>query len=302
MSRRKLSSAAATVLLALSMGAIFAVSGQGEGLARHIERGIPYGEDGGPRLLLDVYYPRTGGVRARSERKPAIILIHGGGWERGSKEGMAQYALALAGRGFTCFAVNYRLTADPRNVYPAQIDDVRRALRWIRANAARFGVDPGRIGALGESAGAYLAAFLGMGEGAGGVRCVVDISGPMDLTVRYPDFPYNAENMVEKMLGASREESPERYRDASPIFHVNPKAPPFLIVHGAGDRLVREEQARRFYTALKEAGVEAELLVFRDEAHGVRKFRNRNILERSAVRFLRKHLMPGGKTPGPAPK
>jgi acetyl esterase/lipase len=123
-----------------------------------VEHDIPYATVGKHPLLLDIYQPSD----HSSELRPAVIVIHGGTWMTGDKENLRAMATFLARTNFVAFAVDYRLAHDRENHWPAQLDDVQRAVRWIRANAAKYGIDPERIGAFGHSAGAQLAALLGL--------------------------------------------------------------------------------------------------------------------------------------------
>ena len=121
-----------------------------------IERDVQYGQVNGQKLLLDVYRPAAG-----QALRPAVLFVHGGGWSMGSKENFKDEAMGLAKFGYVTFSIDYRLAADGRNLWPAQLDDTQRAVRWVRAHADKYHIDPQRIGALGHSAGGQLVAFLG---------------------------------------------------------------------------------------------------------------------------------------------
>ena len=120
------------------------------------EKNVVYGEAGGKPLLLDIYRPA-----GPKTIRPGVILIHGGGWVEGDKSVMREMANSLTKAGYVAISVGYRLAKDDDSRYPAQVDDVRRAVRWVRANANRVGVDPNRLGAFGPSAGGHLVAMLG---------------------------------------------------------------------------------------------------------------------------------------------
>src|SRR5262245_47977315 len=122
-----------------------------------IDRDIVYGRPNGKPLRLDVYRS----AQPADKLRPAIILVHGGGWIYGDKREMRPPAEQLAKQGFVAFSAGYRLASGPKNTWPAQLDDVQRAVRWVRANAVQYGVDPDRLGAVGESAGGHLVTFLG---------------------------------------------------------------------------------------------------------------------------------------------
>ena len=216
-----------------------------------VEENIPYASDHGYDLRLDVYEP----AGPRIPTHPAVVLIHGGAWmslDKGTMRGMGQL---LARSGFVAFSVDYRLFQDNANRWPAQLDDVQRAVRWVRANAAKYGVDPVRIGAYGHSAGAQLAALLGMEDTrdnsdralaaySSRVQAVVDVSGPTDFTTNRD--PGGAA-FLASFLGTSYEKNPQAWREASPAFHVSKGDAPFLIVHGAADESVAISQAEELF-------------------------------------------------------
>lgn len=185
------------------------------------ERGVVYGTVEDEPLLLDVFRPP-----ARVTARPAVVLVHGGGMWTGSRADMADPARQLAQAGYIAFAVDYRLVdiASGRHPWPAQLDDVQHAVRWVRANAARYGVDPERVGAYGWSAGGQLAALLGTRDTRDAasplaaypsrVACVVDLAGDVDLAA-YTSPP--ALDEVVALLGGTPAQVPERYRDTSPL-------------------------------------------------------------------------------------
>lgn len=319
---------------------------------------ILYGEVDGQRLVLDVYRPAADAPAAepRSPR-PAILFVHGGGWSGGKKEDYAIDATMFAAEGFVCFSIDYRLVANGRNRYPAALEDCQRAVRWIRAHAAEYGVDPGRIGAIGASAGGHLVGLLGTrdtltesvapgwtaettvgerkgegkkkenakGEGMtktkgkamadekdGGktkatpladplaryssrVTCVVDVFGPADFTRPFPVkglFNVNVQQLIDDFLGAPALETPALAREASPIFHIDDKTVPFLIVHGTEDGLVPLEQSERLHAALKKKGIESELLVMPGENHSLVMARSEPVFKKELELFNR-HLRAG---------
>ncbi len=226
-----------------------------------VERGIVFGRASGEPLLLDVYRPAE-----RENPRPAVILIHGGGMWTGSRADMAKPAFALARAGYVAFSIDYRLVdaATGRNRWPAQIDDAQRAVRWIRANAAQYGVDPRHIAAYGWSAGGQLAALLGtrdtrdnsdstLAAFSSRVSRVIDLAGDVDLAA-YTEPPERDE--VRALLGGTLEEVPEQYQDASPLTWIDGKTAPFLIVHGVQDDVVPIAQSRGLVAALEAAGAE----------------------------------------------
>jgi len=195
-----------------------------------------------------VYRPNGDGPR------PAVLLVHGGSWQRGSRSEMAKFARRFASAGYVVFNVDYRLA--PQYHYPTQLDDVRAAFGWLRAHASSLGVDPQRIAVMGYSAGAHLALLLGFADanGAPRPRAVVAGAAPSDLTA-YPNSP-----VIAALIGGSGVELPDAYADASPISHVSPGDPPVLLYHGALDGIVDVEQSRRLLEKLRSVGVPAQLL------------------------------------------
>ena len=238
----------------------------------NVERGVVYGAVAGESLLLDVYRSLP-----HANPRPAVILVHGGGMWTGSRIHMEQPALQLARAGYVAFSVDYRLVdaAAGRHRWPAQLDDVQRAVRWVRAHAPDYGVDPDRVGAYGWSAGGQLAALLGTrdtryatGEIAGyssRVACVVDLAGDVDLAA-YTDPPELHEAVA--LFGGTAQEVSERYRDASPLTWIDGRTAPFLVIHGDQDDVVPIDQSRRLVATLREAGVEVEYRELADAGHG----------------------------------
>lgn len=219
---------------------------------------IAYEAVGGKTLLLDVYEPA--GMNAGP--RPAVILIHGGGWTGFDRSTMRTLAEFLALAGFVAVPVDYRLFHDSSTRWPAQLDDVQRAVRWVRANSAKYNVDPNHVGAYGHSAGAQLALLLGMvdtrdnsdaalAKYSSKVEAVVDAAGPTDFTsVQGGD----GAEFFTAFFGASLAEKPEIWRDASPLFHAAKSDAPILILHGTQDESVPIAQAQALYKALKDAG------------------------------------------------
>src|SRR6185503_4571751 len=180
--------------------------------------------------------------------------------------------------GYVAATASYRLA--PKHPYPAAIHDVKAAVRWLRANAAKYQIDPDRIGVTGGSAGGHLAQFLAVTsdvkafEGSGGnpefssgVRCVVNVYGPNDFTKSYGKS-VDAAEVLPLFLGGNLEQARQRHIEASPLYWVTPDAAPTLCVHGTKDNYVAFEQAGWIVDRLKAAGVEAELLPMEGSGHG----------------------------------
>ncbi len=286
---------AAVVAVAL---AVLVVPARGD---VQVEADVVYGEAGGQKLLLDIYRPPAPAARAR----PALLLVHGGGWRGGNKKDLRDAGMGFARQGYVCFSVSYRLVTDRGNRYPAQLDDVQRAVRWVRANAGKYGVDPERVGALGASAGGHLVALLGtcdtrdntdpeLARYSSRVRCVVDLFGPTDLTVPFPGKAggFAVQRLVEDLIGKPPAEATALTREASPLFHINKKTVPFLILHGTADPIVPVDQSERFHLALQKAGIESTFLKFEGEGHGFQQKQNTEEFIRETVKFLARHLKP----------
>jgi len=232
------------------------------------ESNVVYGNAAGTPLLLDVYQPQSG-----AQPYSAVLLIHGGSWMNGDKTAMAALGRWLARNNFVAFSIDYRLfDGKSKNPWPAQLDDAQRAVRWIRANAAKYHVDPAHIGAFGHSAGAQMAALLGeidtrdnsdpkLAAYSSKVQAVVDASGPVDLT-RNNDA--DGEIFLAAFLGATQKQNPEIWRAASPLFGIKPDTAPFLIFHGTQDNSVPIAESEQFAAALEKAGIPVTLFKVED--------------------------------------
>jgi acetyl esterase/lipase len=261
-----------------------------------VQQDVPYSTIGGQQLRLDIY-----GLHDRSsDLRPAVIVIHGGGWTSYDKSSMREESTFLARCGFVAFAIDYRLTHGSENLWPAQLDDVQRAVRWIRAHAAQFGVDRDRIGALGYSAGGQLAALLGMEDTrdnsdpalakySSRVEAVVDISGPSDFTT---NRDAESDAFLTTFFGGDYAHRSEVWQYASPVFHVSKKAAPFLIVHGIRDANVPIAQAEELAARLKQARVPVEFLKV-DEGHDFETPDSQQRLTHETRNFLVQYLRLG---------
>jgi acetyl esterase/lipase len=259
-----------------------------------IQRDVPYGQAGGHPLLLDIYQPAT-----HWDLRPAVILIHGGGWTTFDKSDMSGMAGFLARSGFVAFAVDYRLLKGSENQWPAQFDDVQHAVRWIRANAAQYRVDPRHIGSFGHSSGAQLASLLAMEDTrdnsdsalakySSKVQAVVDVSGPTDFTVHH-DAEVDA--FLAGFLGGDYAHHPEIWQNASPVFHVSKTVSPFLIFHGTHDSFVPVAQSEELVAKLKHAGVRVTLIKV-DDGHVFETPEARKRLAFESRDFFFKYLRP----------
>lgn len=262
-------------------------------------RDLEYGRADGKPLLLDLYLPEKPAAAL-----PLIVWVHGGGWSAGTKANTP--ALPMVGRGYAVASVEYRLSGQAR--FPAQIHDCKAAVRWLRARAKEYGLDPGRFGAWGSSAGGHLVALLGTSGGVkelggeGGnpdqssrVQAVCDWFGPTDL-LRMRDFPsridHDAPGSPEsRLIGGPIQENREKAARANPITYVTKDDPPFLIMHGDQDPLVPHNQSELLRDALQKTGVEVTLHTVRGAGHG---FGGPPLLD-LVGQFFDKHLKPAAK-------
>lgn len=261
-----------------------------------VHENVSYGAVNGETLLLDVFEPSGNSDHPR----PAVILIHGGGWTSLDKSTMRPLAQFLARSGFVAVTVDYRLFHDGKNCWPAQLDDVQRSVRWLRANAAKYNVAPEHIGAYGHSAGAQLAALLGMldtrdnsdpalASYSSKVQAVVDSSGPTAFAPAPQDS--DEDKFYSSFFGSAYSARPEIWRDASPIEHVSKTNAPFLIIHGTRDESVPISQAEALYGKLKEAGANVQFLRL-DSDHLFREPAVRRQLAIETLLFFERYLVP----------
>ncbi len=250
-------------------------------------RDLAYVTEGHPRQKLDLYLPSPTGQaapngQAKAGKLPLIVWIHGGGWQQGSKDGSP--ALRFLNEGYAVASVNYRLSQHA--IFPAQIEDCKAAIRWLRAQAAKYNLDPNRFGVWGSSAGGHLVALLGTtgdvkeferGENlqfSSRVQAVCDFFGPTDFLQmdahRLPDgMIHNETRSPEALLiGGPIQENKEKTARANPISYVTPDDPPFLIVHGDADPAVPHHQSQLLDAALRRAGVPVTFYTVKGGKHG----------------------------------
>jgi acetyl esterase/lipase len=258
-------------------------------------RDVQFGMGGQTALKLDILRPKT----PPAKPMPVIVFIHGGGWQAGDRRAGAPLLAPFAERGYFCATIDYRLSGEA--IFPAQIEDCKCAIRFLRAKAKEYKLDPNRIGVWGSSAGGHLVALLGTSggekslEGKGGyekessrVQAVCDWFGPADFNVS-ANANWNAPTPVSKLLGGSMSEKKELAAKASPVTYATKDDPPFLIMHGDEDRVVPLKQSELMHAALKKAGVESTFQVVKGKGHG---FRGPDV-ERSVADFFDRILKPG---------
>lgn len=264
-----------------------------------ISRDIEYARIDGKRLLLDLYVPEGAGPF------PVIVWVHGGAWLGGDKDDTP--AIREVGRGYAVASINYRLSFEAK--FPAQLEDCKAAVRWLRANAQTYHLDPNRIGAWGSSAGGHLVALLGTSgnvsdlEGNLGnqdfssrVQAVVDWYGPTDLLKMNEqklacdlvnhDAAFSPESLL---IGCAIQTCADKTNRANPITYITPDDPPFLIVHGTNDCRVSPQQSQLLHNALNAASLNSTLFYIQGAGHGGDAF-DRPEIQTLVDNFFDSHL------------
>jgi len=234
-----------------------------------IKEGIVIGEGDGRSLEADVFLPPL-----EEKNRPAVLFIHGGGWIEGDRSQLRGYGILLARLGFVCMCNSYRLSNE--SIWPAQIQDVNCAIRYLRANATDLGLDPDRIGVSGNSAGGHLSLMAAatsydqIFEGEGGsnevsseIKAVCAIYPP--TTIRQLEMLNPLENAFLMLMG--KEAKKEDYDKASPLNYVTEDYPPCMLIHGSTDSVVRLKDSTKFYEKLIEFNRPASLHIFSEEEH-----------------------------------
>ncbi|WP_437204895.1 alpha/beta hydrolase fold domain-containing protein [Planctomicrobium sp. SH664] len=243
---------------------------------------VEYGRVGDKALLLDLKIPAA----TTPGPYPLVVWIHGGGWRAGTKKGYGR-AAELVDAGYAVASVEYRLSTEA--ISPAQIHDCKAAIRWLRAHAAEYNINPDQIGVWGSSAGGHLVALLGTSGGvaelegtigdhlnvSSRVQAVCDHCGPSDL-VRMATTPgferrQGPNDSMAVLLGGPVLEHQEAARLISPVTYINAEDPPFLIVHGEQDEAVPVDQSRHLHARLQEGGVSSRLRLIPDKGHSLGK-------------------------------
>ena len=259
---------AGVTLLALNLATLM-----GQSRPYRVISDVAYCTGDGKPLLMDLFIP---GHPMRNPA-PAVLWLHGGGWERGDKNGSSEAEL-LAAAGFVTASIYYRLSGD--SPFPAGIEDCKCAIRYLRANAAKYGVDPSRIRVAGASAGGHLAMLVATAredaglEGQGGwahmssrVQATASWYGPTDFTVGEKEFEHHTGRAVIKLFRGTLDQKPEEYRRASPITYVSRDDPPLLLVQGEQDEIVPFDQAVRMKRAYESQKLAVEFIPVRNAGH-----------------------------------
>ena len=261
-----------------------------------VKKDLEFANVDGHSLKLDLYLP------AEVKDAPLVVWIHGGGWSGGSKNGCP--ISWLTDDGYAVASISYRLT--DKAIFPAQIHDCKAAIRWLRANAEKFGYSTAKVGVSGSSAGGHLAALVGTSgdvkelEGTVGgnldqssrVDAVVDFYGATDFVLRSKTQPHRANkegSVVYRLLGGGADQKVELAKQASAAFHVTKDDPPFLVFHGSNDKTVLLDQSQRINEVYTKAGLPIALHVLEGSGHGGKEFYEGE--RRGLIReFLAKHL------------
>jgi len=256
---------------------------------------LPYVENGHPRQKLDLYLPAQ-------PKGPLLVWIHGGGWQAGTKD--KPPGLALVKNGVAVASLEYRFSQDA--IFPAQIEDCKAAIRWLRAHAKEYGYREDLFAGWGASAGGHLVALLAVTgktkdfdvganlDRSSAIQCGIDWFGPTDFPAYDPDLPTamvqreNPDSVLAKLLGGPVSQKLELAKRASPITWVTKDAAPLLIMQGTKDPLVPPDQSQRFYDKLKAAGADATLDIIEGAGHGGPQFVTEEKLK-MIFTFLTKH-------------
>jgi len=237
---------------------------------------LPYVQSGHPRQKLDLYLP----FPVPEDPMPLLVYLHGGGWQKGGKADGRKFAFRMIAQGYAVACVDYRLSSD--ELFPAQVEDCKAAVRWLRDNSARYRLDPEHVGAVGVSAGGYLAVILGVTRNtqlfeigdhldqSSGLQAVVDFFGPMDL-VSLHEYSVSAgtpqADEVVKLLGGDPHIQVVQARKSNPATHLNGNAPPFLLIHGTNDTVVPPAQSRFLYDLLVKQNIPVHLHLIHEAGH-----------------------------------
>ncbi|CAN1213417.1 alpha/beta hydrolase [Tumidithrix helvetica PCC 7403] len=220
--------------------------------------GIQFADPDRIPLTLNIYRPSQTGIY------PAIVVVHGGGWQGGSVADHAKFSRYMAAKGYVVWSISYRLA--PRYTFPTQLEDVQMALKFIQQHGREYETDLGRIALIGRSAGAHLAMLAAYSPDPPSmpIRAVVNYYGPVDLLAGYYDLPspdpIDSRTMLKTFLGGTPEQFGDRYRLASPINLANRPMPPSLLIYGGKDRIVMAKFGHEMSRRLQVAGTQAAFL------------------------------------------
>ena len=262
------------VLSALLLG-LFAVSIRAADAPEDVDfqRDVVYGKGAGVDLKLNLSRPKN----PASKKLPCVVVIHGGGWAGGDRTNHDDLTWKFAQQGYVSATIGYRLA--PKHRFPAQVNDVKCAVRFLRAHADEYGIDPDHFGAIGFSAGGHLSMMLGLTdkkdglEGDGGspdqsskVQAVVSFFGPTNLLA--DDIPQQVLGILDQFIGGTKSEKQDDYRKASPITYVTPDDAPMLLFQGTKDPLVPHTQTYPMLEAMTKNGIPGRIELLIGASHG----------------------------------
>jgi acetyl esterase/lipase len=255
----------------------------------------------GRKEKADLYLPPE---LEPGKKYPGIVIIHGGGWTGGDKGAAREINIGttLADRGYVCMSINYQLATAGNPTFPSNIQEAKRAVRWLRKNAARLQIDEQHIGAIGGSAGGHLTALLAVSGPEVGLdptedseySCRIQAAVPLyphcaaTWEGGVPPMPYNSLPMFAKSLA----DDPALWDSACPAKQLNPGDPPLLILHGTADKTTPVEQSVMLHEAAKKAGVESELVIIEDAPHSFHLQPKQRDLRELVLGFFDRHLKP----------
>jgi acetyl esterase/lipase len=274
----RLTIAASILLVSLLMAPII-VAAQEFGV--ETRKAVLYGTHEGAVLVGDLYLPKG------AENLPAIVAVHGGGWQVGSRDIYQYMGPYLAAHGYAVFSIDYRLTRDGQNHYPAAVHDVRAAVQWVRSNGAGLKIDPARIALMGDSAGAYLSALVALAGDSPDyanacrddpyasvstkVKAVVGVYGTYDLSAQWEHDVVSrpADNITQNFIGFPPMQDRRAWYAASPIAHATfaNNVTAFLLAYGTHDDIVDTRQSEAFLTALKQARFYVRTVIVQSAPH-----------------------------------
>lgn len=243
---------------------------------------------------LDLYLPA--GEPKAGELRPGIVIIHGGGWTGGEKGAKREIEIGttLAKHGYVCASIDYVLAKPGSPTWPENLKDCKRAVRWLRKNAAEFHIDPNHIGAIGGSAGGHLTAMLAVTDPSDGFEPAEDPEISSRVQAAVPMYAHMAGGFTRdhSMFKSKLKDDPETYRLAAPIEHVTKDDPPMLLLHGTADTTTPIEHSKKMAAKLKEIGVPSQFVIVEGAPHSFAlKPRQRDLTD-LVVGFFDEHLKP----------
>lgn len=276
------------------------------GGAVRIEKDIAYL---GPDRLekADLYLPAADDP---ARRFPGIVIIHGGGWTGGKKDAAREINIGttLAAAGYVCLSIDYALAKPGTPTFPGNIQDCKRAVRWLRRNAERLRLDADHVGAIGGSAGGHLTALLAVSGPEAGLDPPDDATHSCRIQAAVPMYPHCASSWEGghpprayaslPMFTQPHAEAPDLWASASPIRQLSPDDPPLLILHGTADTTTPLDQSTRFHEAARAAGVESGLIVIEDAPHSFHLQPKQRDLRGEVIAFFDRHLRPAAGRSG----